>query len=163
MILSFQLFSLTNGVYVKSTLQNMRVACTLFQGVKPKYQGICSQTMLCAAKLRRSSRCRTPQSAKTGHTGHSTSLTLSDFRRVPFLEHLVLMYFSGEKKKKMEEGYNPLCRAWSTASPRAKVYEHRGRHHCWRACWQLSSPLHPESSINLHIYFLRKQKGGSAE
>ena len=99
MILSFQLVSLTNGVYVKSTLQNMRVACTLFQGVKPKYQGICSQTMLCAAKLRRSSRCRTPQSAKTGHTGHSTSLTLSDFRRVPFLEHLVLMYFSGEKKK----------------------------------------------------------------
>ena len=70
---------------------------------------------------------------------------------------------SHEKKKKMEEGYNPLCRAWSTASPRAKVYEHRGRHHCWRACWQLSSPLHPESSINLHIYFLRNQKGGSAE
>ena len=100
MILSFQLFSLTNGVYVKSTLQNTRVAFKLFQGVKPKYQGICSQTVLCAAQFRRSSRCRTPWSVKTGHTGHSISLTLSDFRRVPFLEHLVLMYFSGGKKKK---------------------------------------------------------------
>lgn len=45
------------------------------------------------------------QSVKTGHAGHSTSLTLSDFSRVPFLEHLVLMYFSG-KKKKLEEGCN---------------------------------------------------------
>lgn len=106
MILLFWLFYLTDGVYLKSALQNMRVACKLFQGVKPKYQGICSQTMLGAAKLRQSSCCRTPQSVKTGHAGHSTPLTLSDFSRVLSLEHLVLMYFSGKKKKKMETGCN---------------------------------------------------------
>lgn len=100
------------------------------------------------------------QSVKTGHAGHSTSLTLSDFSRVPFLEHLVLMYFSGKKKNWRKDV--TLCRAWSTASPRAKVYEHRViRHHCWRACWQLSSPLTP--SINLHSYLVRNQKGGSAD
>ena len=131
------------------------------QGVRAKNRGICSQTMLGAAKLRRSSRCGTPQRVKTAHPGHNTSLTLSDCRRVAFLEHLVFMYFSGGRKNWREDTTHCVGLDQQQAQG---VYEHRGiRHHCWRACWQLSSPLHPESSINLHNYFVRNQKGGAVE
>ena len=125
-ILLFPLcYTLTDGVYFNSPLQNMRGPCKLLQGVRAKNQGICSQAMLGAAKLRRSSHCRTPQHVKTAHPGHNTSLTLSDCRR--YWSILCSCISQGGKNWRKDTTH---CVGLDQQQAQG-VYEHRGiRHHC---------------------------------